>query len=148
MENSTVFTSQFSGKEHFLLDHVLNDDRILPAVAYLEMVSTAFQLEFKLKITSFVDVTWFKPFVFEKGKSIEVAINVHESNFEVFSIVNGSNIIHCSGKLRFDEVNLIQLNLKKLKEQFEQKVDKIDFYNKLSELGLQLGHSFQGIESV
>ena len=64
------FVSTFDGSEFFLADHVIQGQRILPGVAYLEMVRAALQdmlaesgAGADATTTRFSDIVWLRPFV-------------------------------------------------------------------------------------
>ena len=62
------FTSSFTGEEFFLADHRVNDRRILPGVAYLEMARAAVELALgdsggaSSGTIRLEDVAWLRPF--------------------------------------------------------------------------------------
>ena len=59
------FHSSFTGNEFFLADHKVQDQRVLPGVAYLEMARVAGQLASKQGVISLKNVVWAQPIVVE-----------------------------------------------------------------------------------
>jgi amino acid adenylation domain-containing protein len=69
------FSSTFDGSEAVFADHVVSGQRILPAVAYLEMARAAAVLAMQAGVQASVrisDAVWIKPVVAESG-----ALNLH-----------------------------------------------------------------------
>lgn len=120
--NATVvdrrrFVSKFDGNEFFLADHVIQGQRMLSGVAYLEMVRAALQhvlVECDADVPActarFSDVVWLRPFIATEAPAVlqmelvdETPANggeIQDKEFEfvVSSIADGAHAqIHCKG---------------------------------------------------
>ncbi|MCW3466423.1 SDR family NAD(P)-dependent oxidoreductase [Chitinophaga nivalis] len=97
------FSSGFSGEEFFLRDHVVSKQRMLPGVAYLEMVreaivqSTGEQTGVLLK-----NVVWTRP-VIATGTNVTVHVSLFDTengeiDYEIYSEDStGEVVIHSQG---------------------------------------------------
>ncbi|WP_025699179.1 SDR family NAD(P)-dependent oxidoreductase, partial [Paenibacillus forsythiae] len=107
------FSSVFTGREFFLSDHQVNGERILPGVAYFEMVRAAVELaagelraeRSRIRIRS---LTWIRPItVADAPVSIHVGL-VPEENGEISVEIYGEGreagadlVLHCKSKATF-----------------------------------------------
>jgi polyketide synthase PksL len=117
--NTSEFAQQsyeavFSGEEPFLRDHVVKGHRILPGVAYLEMVRQAVLAalpEAADAVLEIRNVVWAQPIIVDERKAITVALIPAESHdrdgaidYEIYSVVlDGSGAtneqIHSQGQV-------------------------------------------------
>jgi len=124
--NTSTFSSQqfettFSGDESFLRDHIINKQKILPGVAYLEMVRFAVEqsvpeLTQDGKIIQLENIAWFDPVIIDKQEHrLRTQIRVDDSEglqFEVSSEFGGDydkRKVHCSGNITVEKVDIGQL---------------------------------------
>src|SRR5688500_5439606 len=103
------YRSNFSGDEFFVKDYQVNSDagsvqRILPIVAGLEMarvaVERAMPARSKESILELHNVIWAEPIVMDGGKKVSIAlfaINANQTDFEIYGLANGEDIVYCQG---------------------------------------------------
>lgn len=155
------FYSEFTGEEDFFADHVVNGQRILPGVAYLEMareavcyaydISTADEITVILK-----NVVWASPIAATQGMNIKVYTRLRnlESNGADFEICcedeNGKKKIHCYGKTE----------LKAGKEEKAEEIIELEAqcslgqvsheqcYDAYDKIGIQYGDSHCGVQKI
>jgi acyl transferase domain-containing protein/acyl carrier protein len=149
------FTSRFTGLEVFLQDHVVRGERVLPGVAYLELMRAAGEISLGCQITQIKNITWLNA-INVKEVPREIHVTLFDDNglvgFEVHSndkdATDHQEIIHAQGSLgtaplsrpvRYD-TSAIQNRLKKVKSGTEC----YDFYDRL---GLSLGRTYKGIKN-
>ncbi|WP_025701737.1 SDR family NAD(P)-dependent oxidoreductase, partial [Paenibacillus forsythiae] len=164
-ENISDFTEQrfrstFTGEEFFLADHVVNGQRILPAVAYLEMARAAVERSSKrnqsreIRLT---DVAWMRPLIVDSGP-INVMIslcpeNDEEISYEIYSETeddDAGRIVHARGMaafVRYDHTP--RLDITYLQNQCGQYIlDSKECYRILAQMGLDYGPGHQGIKQL
>lgn len=150
------FSSVFSGEEFFLKDHVLMNQKLLPAVSYIEMARAAGEFSTERKVTSINNIIWAKP-VISEGEPLEVMISVAVHNgsiiYEVFtSGSNGQRTIHSRGGLSFggqnDRLSEATLDLIALKARMPGTFDPELLYNHYSKMDYLYGKSMRTIKNI
>jgi len=164
-ENNSSFTQQrfksiFTGDEFFLNDHIVGTNKVLPAVAYIEMFRAAASLSsdefepFKL-----YNLTWLKPITIgEKPKQILVELSVEEDEFNLKAIVenNGEQTVHAQGQCLYLDsdatVNKLapeeRIPVDEISQGLEQHTHSSEIYRLFHRKGLNLQASFQGLEWI
>ena len=76
------YSSIFSGEEFFLKDHQVKNQKILPAVAYLEMAQAAINIaapnEIKTSCLELQNVVWAQPVVVTHPKEVSISLFLNE----------------------------------------------------------------------
>ncbi len=156
------FKKTFQPTDFYLRDHAIGENRVLPAVLYLEMAKQAGSLALPdQSLHAIYDVQWLKPIIVnDKPQDIYISINNDDYglSFEIYSKDDQLTLLHCRGAYGFLPVEedarhslLNQLGVNSLsQEKFnieslcnQLKIlpnPEIDFG--FSELGFQLGDSF------
>ncbi len=170
------FSSRFSGEEFFLADHVVRGRRILPGVAYLEMVRAAVEQSrvrtnssgFSSQSTSvikFENVIWARPI--EVGsRPVEVHTGLYPAegeklHYEVYTVraqeedpqapADEENVVvHSEGTVSLMIPNAIPpIDLTGLKSECNRTyLHSEQFYKAFHEMGLDYGPSHRGIEEA
>ncbi|WP_438018420.1 SDR family NAD(P)-dependent oxidoreductase [Sorangium sp. So ce315] len=96
------FSSELTGAEFFLADHVVKGEKVLPAVAYLEMARAAIleSLAAGGGAVRLKDVVWQRPLVVAEPREVHVALSAREDGdvaFEVVTISDGDRLVHVQG---------------------------------------------------
>ena len=148
------FSSRFSGEEFYFADHVVETQKILPGVAYLEMARAAGELAGNSKVRVIRNLAWERPLIVEsEAKDVEISLTPfrNEVKFAVRTIAGEGVTTHCTGRLGYDldipgtEV----LDIARIRERCsEQVMSREDLYPFLSSEGLKLGRSFQVVQSI
>jgi acyl transferase domain-containing protein/enoyl-CoA hydratase/carnithine racemase/acyl carrier protein len=153
------YTSTFAGDEFFLADHRVNEQRVLPAVAYLEMARAALldamPAEQSSPCVELRHVAWSQPIIVGEAKSVSIAVfSDHDGQlgFEVYSDDEGGGdeVLHCQGGCVVGErPEMPRLDLDGLRTQMQRPaLDGGVLYPLFATLGLQYGPAFQGIVTV
>jgi acyl transferase domain-containing protein len=152
------YTSLFEGDELFLADHRVNGQRVLPAVAYLEMARAALldamPAEQSLRDLELRHVAWAQPIIVGEARTISITVfseNGAQLGFEVSSHDGeGGEVLHCRGSGVAGERPALQtLDLAALRQQMQRPaLDGGVLYPRFSAMGLQYGPAFQGIVAV
>ncbi|PAY12901.1 SDR family NAD(P)-dependent oxidoreductase [Bacillus sp. 7705b] len=152
------FSSSFTGKEFFLSDHVVQGQKILPGVAYLEMAREAAEkaagdLGEGQRIVSLRDIVWIRPIAIEsEPKEIHIGLYPEESgeiSYEIYS-KDENQMIHSQGTAILGaEPDIPVLDIKAL--QAECSLDTVtseQCYAAFRKIGLDYGEGYQGIKKV
>lgn len=150
------FSSDFNGSEFFIKDHVVNGMKMLPAVAYLEMICAAARCVFDAADDTAVvirNMIWIQPFCVEDVKK-EVYVSFmpndnENAEFNIYSTADGKSIIHCQGAVQISEQDTIeQLNLGELTRECKKEVTGRIYYDAFDEIGIHYGDSLRSIEKI
>ncbi len=148
------FSSRFSGEEFYFADHVVETQKILPGVAYLEMARAAGELSGNSKVRVIRNLTWERPLIVEsEAKDVEISLTPfrNEVKFTVRTTAGESVITHCTGRLGYKtDASLSEvLDIGAIRERCSEEVmSGKDLYPFLSRSGLKLGRSFQIVQSI
>jgi polyketide synthase PksN len=156
------FTSTFSGREFFLADHRVKEQRILPGVACLEMARAAVkqaagtlakgQTGILLK-----NVVWIRPIVVGE-QPVQIHIQLFPADngeivYEIYSESEGDNkepIVHSQGIAMLSSLaEAPVLDLPALQAQCARNTfTPIQCYEAFKQMGIEYGPGYQGIEHV
>ncbi|MCY8787193.1 SDR family NAD(P)-dependent oxidoreductase [Bacillus inaquosorum] len=156
------FSSVFTGKEFFLSDHVVQGQKILPGVAYLEMAREAAEkaagdLEGEQRVVSLKDIVWIRPITIgSESKEIHIGLYPEDNGDISFDIYSSSEnkeetpMIHSQGRAVISaEADTPVLDLASI--QTECNLDTVtseQCYTAFRKIGLDYGKGYQGIEKV
>lgn len=160
--NKKSFYSLFDGQEFFLKDHQVKNQRVLPAVAYLEVMYQSMmraahaQLNGADSTVELRDVIWLRPFTMSDGVK-ELRATLHVENIEKvgsplkFEFISGvedlSLVKNCQAKVfmveRNEPVPLPNFNYP---GSDWSTYSSSDCYERFSTLGFGYGKSHQSIE--
>ncbi|MEM6601803.1 MAG: SDR family NAD(P)-dependent oxidoreductase, partial [Verrucomicrobiota bacterium] len=155
------YASVFSGKETFLSDHQVQDEKVLPGVAYLEMVREAGARSLHQSITQLKDITWLRP-ISVNGAAQLIQVSVFEAGeglgYEVYSLPavekgmkgkEDEEVIHSQGQLSIGaQTPPAALDLSTIQNRLTSKKSGEECYMLFRELGLNYGITFQGIDTL
>ncbi len=151
------FSSNFSGNEPFLRDHVIKGQKILPGVAHLEMALQAYHQAISLSKGSYVlsDVFWIQPIIQEE-KSQKVSISLSKNNSEdcQFVIRTNSEKEHTQnskGSIKTIEANVYissPINIEEFKERNLDTIEGSLIYDTFRKNEVAYGDSHQVIQKL
>jgi acyl transferase domain-containing protein/D-arabinose 1-dehydrogenase-like Zn-dependent alcohol dehydrogenase/acyl carrier protein len=156
------FSSVFTGKEFFLEDHVINEQKVLPGAAYLEMVCAAVEkatggIESQLRPIIIRDVIWSRPIIVTE-QPVEVHIGIYPgANYGLgYTVYSGSEkdrdraVIHSRGNVNLSSPEEIQkIDLLSIRKQCNQtNLTSEQCYEALNQIGFQYGERHKGIEKI
>ncbi|KAB8061482.1 SDR family NAD(P)-dependent oxidoreductase [Janthinobacterium sp. FT14W] len=148
------FSTSFSGSEFFLTDHVVESQRVLPGVAYIEMARVAGQLAAQREVRFIRNLVWLTPLIVgEGGAEVETVLapKGREVHFAVKSITGGQSVTHCSGQIGFaaGEQAGVQVDIALVRQRCAQEVLNNDtLYTHFTGAGLHLGKSFRIVQQM
>ncbi|MBV9495269.1 MAG: SDR family NAD(P)-dependent oxidoreductase [Acidobacteria bacterium] len=145
------FSARFSGEEFFLSDHVVETQKILPGVAYLEMARAAGELSAGAPVRVIENLVWERPLIVgAEPKDVEVALVPNGRGIH-FAVKTAGGVTHCTGKLGYDVDAPApeRLDIASIRERCrEQVMSRQELYPFLSSVGLKLGTGFQIVQSI
>ncbi|WP_129645085.1 SDR family NAD(P)-dependent oxidoreductase [Peristeroidobacter agariperforans] len=153
------YASSFSGSEFFLRDHRVHGNKVLPAVAYLEMIRAAIadavpdRAEQTLELRN---VIWAQPVVVHDRKDVSLALSVdaggsqEQVDFEIYSDAESDEVIHCQGQaLLIDGARPPRCDIEALRAQMTRgHVEATSIYSAIAGIGIDLGPAQQGIRAI
>lgn len=158
------YSSVFTGDEFFLRDHKVNGQKILPAVAYLEMARTAVDLALPAPVEGALlelrNSTWALPIAVSGPKEVSIALYTDESDdqidFEVYSAdasaqaEQAQHTLHCQGQAVFIHMSApSRLDVEQLRAAMTKgAVDVAGIYQNFSEMGVDYGAAHRAIKAV
>ena len=151
------FSTTLTGDEFFLKDHVVNGQKILPGVAYLEMAREAVRLSLgkEEEEISLQDVVWITPIVIEDNqKKIDISIFTEENgkiSYEIYTEESGETTIHSQGKAIIETIKEEEsaVDIEGLKASCQQgELSGEECYKVFEEVGVKYGPSHKGIEKI
>lgn len=157
-----IFTSRFHGGEFFLRDHVVLGHRVMPGVAYVEMVRAAAALALSgagPRTLEFRDHAWIQPIVVDDPLSVSVELHDNGEDedggrwieYEIHSEKDGCRTSHARGSLRSstDALDDEALDLTTIDKAIEgTNRSPADLYTRFEALGLRYGSTMRGITEL
>jgi polyketide synthase PksN len=146
------FASVFTGTEWFLEDHLVQNEKVIAGVAYLEMAREAVERSTHKKVTQFKDVTWLHPIkVLEQPKKVAIRLELsgEEIKYQVYSKEQEEENIHGQGIVTtITQEEPKPYDLITIKSRTNQTASGTECYKLFSSLGFGYGESFQGIQEL
>ncbi|HEX6095443.1 MAG TPA: SDR family NAD(P)-dependent oxidoreductase [Thermoanaerobaculia bacterium] len=148
------FSTRFSGEEFFLADHVVETQKILPGVAYLEMARAAGALSANADVRIIRNLIWEKPLIVgSDAREVEVALSPARGDirFAIRSAAGETGVTHCTGRLGYEVEQPAPewLDIAGIRERCrEQVMTREELYPFLRSVGLKLGSGFQIVQSI
>jgi polyketide synthase PksN len=156
------FSSNFTGQEFFLKDHIIKGQKVLPGVAYLEMARAAVEKvtgnleESKIGI-QLKNVVWARPIVVDKQPvQVHIGLFLEEDGGIAYEIYSESesdsalSVVHSQGIAKVCSVEEVPtLDIKTIQDECNQ--SSLSFsqcYEKFKGIGFCYGPGQQGLEKV
>ncbi|GAB3351052.1 SDR family NAD(P)-dependent oxidoreductase [Lysobacter tyrosinilyticus] len=156
-----IFSSKFDGEEFFLRDHVVLERRVLPGVAYVEMVRAAAALALpgdRTRTLEFKDHAWIQPVVVDDAFALTVVLHDNGEDedggrwleYEIRS-EGGGETPHARGTVRCsaEAIDCEPMDIAAVDEAIEgANRDRDALYARFEALGLRYGSTMQGITDL
>jgi polyketide synthase PksN len=153
-----LFRKVFTDREFFIYDHLVSDIPTLPGVAYLDFARKAGEIAAGRKVRRIRNILWVSPLTVQNGVPNEVFIELKPSgdmvSFEVFSErEGGGRQLYCQGKLQYataqeEAADDEFIDIEAIRSRCEQVSDAERAYPQFKTLGLDLGPTFQALQTV
>ncbi|MFS0814058.1 amino acid adenylation domain-containing protein [Peribacillus phoenicis] len=152
MVTDNICEVSLTGNEYFIRDHVVDQQRVMPGVAYLEMSLAAAKRSFpNYKVNLIKNIVWSKPLIIGENFDEKVEIHLEETKQSdlSYSFISKGNVLS-GGKLAFrqplEEVSPV--NLPAIKERCSYQKSTEDCYRLFRKNDFKYGPSFQVIETI
>jgi hypothetical protein len=161
------YASNFSGGEFFLEDHRVKGQKVLPAVAYLEMARAAVTLASPARPeSSFLelrDTVWLKPIVVAGPKQVFISLfesdeggrTSEQIDYEIYGRDEDAQgqlleVLHCQGHAVFSRQPApAGLDVARLRARMDRgEMTASELYATLTGIGLEYGSSHRGVTAV
>lgn len=164
-QTDPCFSAEFDGEEFFFADHRVNDQKIFPAVGYLEMARAA-MAALGLRVCALRNNVWQAAIAIPHTRSVHIQLNLNKlgADYEVFSLDSAqARVVHGRGKVLSEpgsgghkvvasheelEAQPAAVNLVAIRARCPKGIGANEYYRRLAELGLQLGPSYRGITAL
>ncbi|HVU24785.1 MAG TPA: SDR family NAD(P)-dependent oxidoreductase [Opitutus sp.] len=151
------FSATFSGEEFFVADHRVNGVKMLPGVAYLEMVRFAFnQVAAAGKARVVIrNVVWVRPIAADDfGRAVQLRFIAAGDAGHSFSIetavADGPALVRSQGWVAPGrESAVLIVDLARLRAEIAgRRIEGFECYAAFTAMGLEYGPRYQGIQEV
>ncbi|HEX8620323.1 MAG TPA: SDR family NAD(P)-dependent oxidoreductase, partial [Thermoanaerobaculia bacterium] len=156
------YSSTFDGAEFFLADHQVKasgrqSQKMLPAVAYLEMARAAVEQSLPAdgvaRLLELQNIVFMQPVVVDASGEIKIALTADEDDqveYEIYSEPAGEEIVHCQGRAVLTTgAAAAHLDLTQLEARTVQRhLAPSEVYAACAEIGLLYGPAFHAITAV
>jgi polyketide synthase PksN len=153
------FVTHFTGHEFYLSHHIINGQKILPGVAFIEMVRAAGELAGEKPVAGLRNIVWLRPIVQTKnGKEIYISLYPNPGSdkidFEVSSSgEDNQRFVHARGQLTYENpgepgMNHEPVDIDEIKQRCTGKMEGKTCYRLYREMGLRLGPGFQVVQEL
>ena len=143
------FSKTLKGTEFYVKDHVINNQKVMPGAAYVEMACEAVRMAGIENICSLENIKYLSPLYVNKETTVEIDLKPDENN-DVQFVVTSQDHKYCLGKITtssFNDNEDISFKIKKIKEQYQDKIERNQIYDRFKNIGVVYGESFRGIKT-
>ena len=148
---SKKYTTLIDSSDYFIKDHKVNNQNVLPGVVYLELATSAINLDLEEKDSYIIlkDINWLRPIIVSE-ETVEINCILEKNNkFKVTSLQNNRKSINCVGYYEILQKNNIEkINIEYVKKQCPKTIDSNNLYKIFNSLGLEYGVSHKAIEEL
>jgi polyketide synthase PksL len=147
------YRSTFTGDEFFLADHRVQEEKVLPGVAYLEMARAAVERALperpEAAVLDLRNVVWVQPLVVRDATEVHIALTPADDGRVDYEIYSG-DVVHGQGSaLLSSEPAPDRLDLDRLTAQMSGGRSTPDaVYSALARMGLTHGASLRAITAI
>jgi acyl transferase domain-containing protein/acyl carrier protein len=148
------FTSTLSGEEFYLADHVVNGQRVLPGVAYLEMARAALLQSMGLQsgAVELRDIVWMRPLTVQGPREVHIALYAEENGdveFEVYTEGTAEDVtIHAQGRAVLVEQATETVGLPGLRSLCDASITAEQCYAAFAAMGIAYGAAHRGLSEL
>lgn len=156
-----VFIDEPSWENHldalvqpYLRDHQVDRAIVMPATAYVEMATAAFDLHFGDEKQSIIGLDILAPMVFDEDSTrlVRTELLVDERAFVVKSksrLTEENWVLHARGGFqRYSDLSEQRLSLARIRKRVKTKLSKQQHYELARRIGLKYGEAFQGLTEL
>lgn len=151
LPTSNGFIVTISEQHPYFSEHIVRGRKVLPGVAYLEIVTQAVSKLFpQFIISSFEDGVWLRPIICDKTFcAFQVFLVI--SNEDILFEIKLDDMVCAHGALKQQQSNTACFNAQnafRIINQANRRIDRNAVYEAFSEMGICYGEYFQRIDYV
>lgn len=162
--NEQRYSTNLNGEEFFLRDHRARVDgasmqKIMPGVAYLEMVRAAIeealpQVKGQGVVLELRDIVWARPIIVSRNKEVSIRLLATEGQgieYEIYSHAGPEEVVHGQGRVILTQSPKAPatVDLEKLRgEMTQERIEAQRLYSRLQRMGLEHGHGMRSVRWV
>ncbi|WP_394849113.1 SDR family NAD(P)-dependent oxidoreductase [Pendulispora brunnea] len=153
--NEQRFSSEFTGSEFFLRDHVVKGVKVLPGVAYLEMARAAVVASLGSAVTAGLrlrDVVWQRPLEVQERVHAHIRVLPRERGEVAFEIYtrpsDGEDIVHAQGLAAPMDATETHVDLAGLGAAATRDIAVESLYEAVAAAGIAFGPAHRGLTQI
>ena len=150
------FITRLTGKEFFTRDHQIENQTVLPGVAYLELARSAAELAGGRKVATLKNVLWMKPLTIET-EPCDLSINLRHRNdaliYDVWTATDKEQrVSYAQGELSYRQTNPDsnpeRVDIEEISTRCTNVVSGDACYAEFRSIGFDYGPSFRVIQEL
>mgnify|MGYP005834515199 CR=1 FL=1 len=150
------YSTQFTGQEFFIKDHIVSGKKLLPGAAFIEMAQAACKIAGELNsIDSISDIVWMRPLaVNDEPKNIELVLRPGDRaiEFEVKGKENYVDVTYSKGRVKAHnngkEAFESRIDIDSIKNNCVNMLEEEKCYKLFAQYGLEYGPGFRTIKEI
>lgn len=154
-EGDIHYMTRLRGSEFYLSDHLVNGEKVLPGVAYVEMVRAAGELFSEKKVVKISQIVWTTPIVVTRALDVKLALKTERNNlgFRVITESAGKDTTHCQGKIQFGSSatgtgKASEFDIKACMRRCDKVIAREELYQSNDSNGYLYGPTFKAISEI
>ncbi|WP_434047936.1 MULTISPECIES: amino acid adenylation domain-containing protein [Sorangium] len=151
------FTTTLTGREPFLSDHVVAQQRVLPGVAFLEMAVVGGELAAERRVSAIRDIVWARPVVVN-GKPVQLEVDFQAegdgARVEVSGRYGERRTLFSQGRVSYEPgpgangARAPSRDLQAIRARCPVREDSAACYQRFESMGLAYGPSFRCVREI
>lgn len=148
------YSLKLTGREHFMSDHVVANQKTLPGAVYLEMALASGTVAGQKKVGKITNITWARPITAEEGMEtardvfIGLYANGNAVDYKVWTAAEGDiRLAHAQGKIVYEDSGGKPpsefIDLEVVRGKSLNRNNRTECYRVLEKRGFDYGPSFQ-----
>ncbi|MCP5245666.1 MAG: SDR family NAD(P)-dependent oxidoreductase [Burkholderiales bacterium] len=151
-----VFNKTLHPNDFYIRDHCVQDEKLLPGVAYLEIARAAYdQVAGNQNANTIQHVYWINPVIL-KDEDLPIHVKLsnnttrqpEQSSFSNFQVLH-HKFLHSRGEIghtNLSALDLVPINIPVIKKACSREILQQDIYQRFIPYGLNYGPSFQPLQ--
>lgn len=151
-----IFYTYLSGDEYYVHDHIVGGHRVLPAVAYLEIMQAAGTLSLGNRSIEMEDIIWENPVIIDDEVTLFTSLvpDGNHINCQIgIRTKNDARLVCCSGRISLQSDNRfpsapVTRELEEIRKRCSSRLSAPECYEHFRDLGVEFGHRMKAIQEL
>lgn len=143
-----LFSVNLSSDEELLTDHRINNDKVFPGTAYIEMALAALTIIDKTNVFSIENIHWKHICVVNNPKELLIDFDNDYSLFSIYSNEGGKKIVYASGEVTTIDSHQVPTETISINTGGLTQLPAESCYKAFKSIGVEYGESHQCIKSI